>query len=68
MRRKGRGNDCARKGGGFQIAKRAAQSAWGIQPPLLNPPLTIKNPPLPRKPQKPSHFISLLPSIVLNYL
>jgi hypothetical protein len=35
MRRKGRGNDCTRKRGGFQIAKRAMQGTRGTKPVLL---------------------------------
>jgi hypothetical protein len=35
IRRKGRGNDYARKGGGFQIAKRATQGTRGTKPALL---------------------------------
>jgi hypothetical protein len=35
MRRKGRGNDYARKRGGFQIAKRAAQGTRGTKPALF---------------------------------
>jgi hypothetical protein len=34
-KKKGRGNDCARKGGGFQIAKRATEGARGTKPTLL---------------------------------
>jgi hypothetical protein len=34
-RRKGRGNDCTRKRGGFQIAKRAAQGTRGTKLALL---------------------------------
>jgi hypothetical protein len=35
MRRKGRGDDCARKRGGFQIAKRATHGRWGTTSTLL---------------------------------
>jgi hypothetical protein len=34
-RRKGRGNDCARRRGGFQIVKRAMQDTRGNKPVLL---------------------------------
>jgi hypothetical protein len=40
----------------------------GYQASAINLPLTIRDPPPPRKPQKPSHVISLLPSSALNYL
>jgi hypothetical protein len=35
IRRKGRGNNCARKRDGFQIAKRATQGTRGTKPVLL---------------------------------